>query len=141
MCSDLTQEATERFIHFLERIVQWDWQIQTQALGIALRARSLRAPTPGGTPKKMRTSVFFLRPGTGTPRLFVPLPGQWPDVVGFNPTPYIDRLQTLGCIVGWKEAQLDLRLRDHNSAEIFDQLYLVLRDIVADMKRSLSAKE
>ena len=140
MCGDLSQEAAERFMHFLERIVQWDWQIESQALGIAFRARSLRAPTPGGTPKKIRTSVFSLRPGSGNPRLVFPLPGQWSHVVGFNPAPYTDRLQTLGCIVGWKGAQLDLRLRDHNSAEMFDQLHLVLRDIVADMKRSLSAQ-
>jgi hypothetical protein len=141
MCDDLSDDAAEQFVRFLERIVPWDWQIQTQALGIAFRARSLRVLKPGGSPKRMRTSVFFLRPTSERPRLVFPLPGQWSQVVGFDPTPYTDRLQALGCVIGWKESQLDLHLREQNSAEMFDQLYRVLQDIVADMKRSLSRKE
>lgn len=139
--NNLSEEATERLVHFLERVVKWDWQIQPQTLGVAFRARSLRRPRPSSAPKPMRTTVFFLRPDRNdNPRLVFPFPGQWQHVVGFDPAPHADRLQALGCVIGWKDSQLDLHLRNYNSAETFDQLYLVLQDIVDEMERSLDMK-
>jgi hypothetical protein len=137
--NDLPEEAASQLVRFLKRIIDWDWQVQPQTLGVAFRARSLRAPGSTDIPGPMRTTVFFLRPGRGNPHFVFPYPGQLQHIVGFDPTPYTDRLQALGCVIGWGEAELNLFLRDHNTAKMFDQLYSVMHDIVTEMEQSLTA--
>lgn len=138
---NLTEEAAGRLEDFLTRIMEWDWQIVPQTLGVAFRARALRAPRPADPPKPMRTTVLFLRPGTkNNPYLAFPIAHPWVIWEGFDPVPFVERLQALGCVEGWED-ELNLFLQENHSAEMFETLYLVVRDIVADMKRSLAEED
>ena len=136
---DLPAEAAERFVRFLERLIEggWDWRIEPQALGVAFRTRSLRVPKPGSNPKPMYTTVLFLRSDQGNPRFVFPVTGPWPNIVGFDLARHVDRLREIGCVFDPRHTDLNLYLRDYNSTEVFEQLYLVVQDIVTDMKHSL----
>lgn len=135
----LSEEAAGRLEHFLERIIGWDWQIDQQKLGVAFRAQALRAK-PGKPPKPMRSTVFFLRPGKEKgPHLVFPIAQPWVSWEGLDLEPFMDRLEKLGCVPGYEE-EVDLDLQEHHSAEMFEDLYLVVKDIVADMQRSLAEK-
>jgi hypothetical protein len=134
---NLPEEAASRLVHFLERIIEWDWQIAQQTLGVAFRARALRTPRPSDPPKPMRTTVFFLRPGTrNNPHLVFPIAQPWVMWEGLDLAPFMDRLRALDCVQGWEE-EVNLFLQENHSAEMFETLYLIVRDLVADMEQSL----
>jgi hypothetical protein len=138
---NLPEEATERLEQFLQRIMKWDWQIQSQGLGVAFRAQALRAKSPEEAPKPMRTTAFFLRPGTrNNPYLAFPITHRWVVWEGLDLAPFVERLLALGCIEG-DYGELNLFLQEHHSAETFEAVYLVVGDIVADMERSLTERE
>jgi hypothetical protein len=137
--ANIPQEAAGRLDSFLERIIGWDWQIASQGLGVAFRARALRTPWMSGEPpKSMRTTVLFLRPGEQNgPYMAFPIAVPWVTWEGLDAAPYMDRLRALGCVEG-SDGEINLFLREHNSAEVFDGLYSVIKDIFADTERSLA---
>ena len=61
-----------------------------------------------------------------------------PDELKYDPEPYASRLRALGCVPGFGGFELDLHRKDHHSAETFEELYLVVRDLVRVLERSLS---
>ena len=140
--ANLPQEAADRLSSFLERVIGWDWEIAPQALGVAFRARALRTPWMSGEPpKSMRTTVLFLRPGgQNGPYIAFPLALPWVSWEGFDAAPYMDRLRALGCVEG-SDGEINLFLRERHSAEMFEDLYAVVKDIFADTERSLTAAD
>jgi hypothetical protein len=135
---DIGSAATKRLERFLEQVLALDLQMRERKTGPYFRARSLRATQKGSPPKPTRTSVFYLWPGDGNSRLVFSAGVQWQDVEGFNYAFHTDRLKALGCVEGWGGTELELYLRDHNSTEVFERLYAIVRDIVAEMEQSLS---
>jgi len=138
---DVEVDATERLGEFLERVRTLDLETVQRTQSFSFRAWSLRATQRDVPPKRIRTTVFYLAPEAGNPYLAFRV-WQWSPVVGFEAQAHVDRLKALDCVEIAKpsEPRFELYLRDHNSAEMFAQLYVVVRDIVEEMEQSLTAR-
>jgi hypothetical protein len=105
----------------------------------AFYAWALRATSQDTPARRLLTTVFYLEPMQGNPRLSFPCLGHWLQIVGFKHELYTGRLKALGCVQGGRD-YVALDLKKHNDPETFEQLYTILQDIVRDMEQTLAAE-
>lgn len=139
---DIGPDATTRLERFLDRILALDLKMPKSARDFSFRAWALRPGWEDTPLKRRRTTVFYLRVKPGNPSLEFPARSQWHTIVGFDGDVHVGRLRDLGAIevATPSGGRLELALREHNSFETFERLYAIVRDVVAEMERSLTAQ-
>jgi hypothetical protein len=138
---DIGPEATERLARFLERARTLGLHMPKPGASFSFRAWSWRSSGAEVPPKRMLSTVFFLRPDVGSPNLHFTTAWYWPYIVGFDYEVYVERLKALGCAPRPGENDLRLELQTLNSAAVFDRLYAIVRDVVQAMEATVTAQQ
>jgi hypothetical protein len=135
---DIGPDATERLANFLARVRTLNVHAPERSASLPYRAWAWRSTSRDAQPKRIRTTVFSLVPEANTPNLYFSTAWQWPQVFGFDRQTYIERLEALGCAPKPGERDLRLDLRTHSSAELFERLYDVIREVVEAMEETVA---
>lgn len=137
--TDLGGPAADRVAAFLDRLKVDTWQIEPGKTGLHLKRPAYAVTIGGDLPKLRQTTVFRLTADGGESRITIPGKGYWDRIPYFDEDGYRKRLEGIGFQTGWG-TELDLLLKNHNSAHTLDELYLVIRDITREMEASLPAR-
>jgi uncharacterized protein (TIGR02391 family) len=133
---DIGVAATRRLTSFLDRAESLDLRVVERKTSFSFRARALRR-TSKGELKRGYSTVFYLVPTSGDPKITIP--GGSSKVLGFDYEPYREQLRDLGFVEGWGP-ELDLHLREHNSVEVLEQLYVMIRSVVEEINQALATR-